>query len=37
VRAALTRHRVSVVDEPAQAFASAVTDHYLALKSAGRL
>jgi len=37
VRAALTRHRVSVVDEPAQTFASAVTDHYLALKAAGRL
>jgi len=37
VRAALTRHRVSVVDEPAQNFASAVTDHYLALKASGRL
>jgi uncharacterized protein (DUF58 family) len=37
VRAALTRHRVSVVDEPAQTFASAVTDHYLALKATGRL
>lgn len=37
VRGALTRQRVSVVDEPAQSFASAVTDHYLALKAAGRL
>lgn len=37
VRAALARHRVSVVDEPAPTFASAVTDHYLALKAAGRL
>jgi uncharacterized protein (DUF58 family) len=37
VRAALSRHRVSVVDEPASAFAAAVTDHYLALKSGGRL
>jgi uncharacterized protein (DUF58 family) len=37
VTAALQRHGVSVVDEPAQTFASAVTDHYLDLKAAGRL
>jgi uncharacterized protein (DUF58 family) len=37
VTAALQRHGVSVVDEPAQTFASAVTDHYLALKAGGRL
>jgi uncharacterized protein (DUF58 family) len=37
VRAALVRHGVSVVDEPATTFASAVTDRYLALKAAGRL
>jgi uncharacterized protein (DUF58 family) len=37
VRAALSRHGVSVVDEPAQTFASVVTDRYLALKAAGRL
>jgi uncharacterized protein (DUF58 family) len=37
VRAALTRHGVSVVDEPAERFASVVTDRYLALKAAGRL
>jgi uncharacterized protein (DUF58 family) len=37
VRGALARHGVSVVDEPAQTFASVVTDRYLALKAAGRL
>jgi hypothetical protein len=37
VRSALSRHGVSVVDEPAHSFASAVTDRYLALKAAGRL
>ncbi len=37
VRAALTRHQVSVVDEPAQSFASTVTDYYLSLKASGRL
>jgi uncharacterized protein (DUF58 family) len=37
VRSALSRHGVSVVDEPATTFASAVTDRYLALKAAGRL
>jgi len=37
VTAALQRHGVSVVDEPAERFASTVTDHYLALKASGRL
>lgn len=37
VRNALTRYGVTVVDEPAQDFASAVTDKYLALKASGRL
>jgi uncharacterized protein (DUF58 family) len=37
VRTALARYGVQVVDEPAQRFASAVTDRYLALKAAGRL
>jgi uncharacterized protein (DUF58 family) len=37
VRQALTRYGVSVVDEPAARFASAVTDRYLDLKAAGRL
>ncbi len=37
VRAALTRYGVAVVDAPAQDFASAVTDKYLALKAAGKL
>jgi uncharacterized protein (DUF58 family) len=37
VRAALTRYGVAVVDAPAQEFASAVTDKYLALKAAGKL
>jgi uncharacterized protein (DUF58 family) len=37
VRAALTRYGVTVVDAPAQDFASAVTDKYLDLKAAGKL
>ncbi len=37
VKAALTRYGVAVVDAPAQDFASAVTDKYLALKAAGKL
>lgn len=37
VRSGLTRHGVIVLDEPADRFASAVTDQYLALKAAGRL
>jgi uncharacterized protein (DUF58 family) len=37
VRAALTRYGVTVVDAPAQDFASAVTDTYLNLKAAGKL
>ena len=37
VRAALTRYGVAVVDEPAETFASKVTDRYLDLKAAGRL
>ncbi len=37
VRSALSRFGVTVVDEPAQTFASAVTDKYLALKATGRL
>jgi uncharacterized protein (DUF58 family) len=37
VRSALTRHGVSVIDEPAERFASAVTDRYLSLKATGRL
>ena len=37
VRAALTRYGVTVVDAPAETFASAVTDKYLALKAAGKL
>jgi uncharacterized protein (DUF58 family) len=34
---ALRRRGVEVVDAPPEAFASAVTDRYLALKAAGRL
>jgi hypothetical protein len=37
VRAALTRYGVVVIDEPAETFASEVTDRYLDLKAAGRL
>ncbi|MFI5914549.1 DUF58 domain-containing protein [Dactylosporangium sp. NPDC051541] len=37
VAAALRRHGVEVVDAPADEFASRLTDHYLALKHAGRL
>ena len=37
VRSALSRLGITVVDEPAQTFASAVTDKYLALKATGRL
>jgi uncharacterized protein (DUF58 family) len=37
VREALTRYGVFVLDEPADRFASAVTDRYLALKAGGRL
>jgi uncharacterized protein (DUF58 family) len=37
VRSALTRYGVSVIDEPADRFASAVTDRYLLLKATGRL
>ncbi|MEV0561168.1 DUF58 domain-containing protein [Dactylosporangium sp. NPDC050588] len=37
VSAALRRHGVEVVDAPADVFASRVTDHYLALKTSGRL
>jgi uncharacterized protein (DUF58 family) len=37
VRAALTRYGVTVVDAPAEEFASAVTDKYLDLKAAGKL
>ncbi|MET7417577.1 DUF58 domain-containing protein [Dactylosporangium sp. NPDC005555] len=37
VSAALRRHGVEVVDAPADVFASKVTDHYLALKTSGRL
>jgi uncharacterized protein (DUF58 family) len=37
VSAALRRHGVEVVDAPADVFASRVTDHYLALKTTGKL
>jgi uncharacterized protein (DUF58 family) len=37
VAAALRHHGVEVVDAPADEFASRLTDHYLALKHAGRL
>ena len=37
VTAQLRRHGVTVVDEPADVFASRVTDVYLSLKAAGRL
>jgi uncharacterized protein (DUF58 family) len=37
VRAALARYGVAVVDEPAETFASKVTDRYLDLKAAGKL
>jgi uncharacterized protein (DUF58 family) len=37
VRSELTRYGVTVIDEPADRFASAVTDRYLSLKATGRL
>jgi uncharacterized protein (DUF58 family) len=37
VRAALSRAGVTVIDQPAESFASTVTDTYLALKASGRL
>jgi uncharacterized protein (DUF58 family) len=37
ITAALSRNGVSVLDCPADTFASQVTDEYLALKAAGRL
>jgi uncharacterized protein (DUF58 family) len=37
VRSGLTRYGVTVVDEPADRFASTVTDSYLSLKATGRL
>lgn len=37
VRSGLARYGVTVIDEPANRFASAVTDRYLALKATGRL
>jgi hypothetical protein len=37
VRAALVRYGVTVIDAPAETFASQVADTYLNLKAAGRL